>query len=146
VSVSLRFAIESELRLSNPNSTEMRHSVTTPTYLLRHALDFALASISRASGVAQRPPTIHSVADAGISLPVRKTLDSHSVAYAAPYPKGWLPLYTLVTFRSDVPYSAAKRKSAAQNKVLEILLGTGVAVGSVTLLGLMAWRAYRSVH
>jgi kynurenine 3-monooxygenase len=35
------------------------------------------------------------------------------------YPEKWIPLYTMVTFRADIPYSEALRLGKIQNEIME---------------------------
>ena len=93
-------------------SIEMRHSVTTRTYLLRKFLDRILYSLTS---------------------PLMISLESFSMMLArTPYPpekpKAWIPLYTMVTFRPDMSYSTVKRKAARQAAVLTWLGWIGVVV------------------
>jgi len=85
--------------LAMDNYTEMRHSVTTPAYLFRKTLDNILASLLS-------PPTEpYAKADAPEPFPTS-------------WPSGWLPLYTMVTFRPDISYATAKRKALRQGEIL----------------------------
>ena len=95
-------------------SIEMRHSVTTRTYLLRKFLDRILYSLTS---------------------PLMISLESFSMMLATtPYPPGggkpkaWIPLYTMVTFRPDMSYATVKKKAARQAAVLTWLGWIGVAV------------------
>ncbi|EPQ58754.1 hypothetical protein GLOTRDRAFT_104124 [Gloeophyllum trabeum ATCC 11539] len=101
-------------QLAMDNYVEMRHSVTTPTYLFRKALDNILYLAT-----ARKPPAAW---DEILSDP------------ASPFPAGevrseWLPLYTMVTFRPDISYAVAKRKAERQSR---ILLGVGWCATAVT--------------
>ncbi|KAI0035696.1 FAD/NAD-P-binding domain-containing protein [Vararia minispora EC-137] len=112
-------------KLAMDNYVEMRHAVTTPTYLFRRAVDKFLFSIS-----SPKPVTLKSLGPllARVSFPSAK-------------PQGWLPLYTMVTFRPDISYATAKKKSEQQSALISTLgyLGTGViGVASISL----AWMAY----
>ena len=77
----------------------MRHSVTTPAFLFRKGLDNILASLFS-------PPT----------SPYAN--DIFGVPFPTTWPSGWLPLYTMVTFRPDISYSTAKRKARRQGEIL----------------------------
>lgn len=77
----------------------MRHSVTTPAYLFRKTLDNILASLFSS-------PT----------LPYAN--EKFGVPFATSNPSGWLPLYTMVTFRPDISYATAKRKARRQGEIL----------------------------
>ena len=54
-------------------------------------------------------------------------------------PRGWIALYTMVTFRPDISYGAVRRKADRQNKVVEGFAG-GLAMAS---LGTAAWLLVR---
>ncbi|KIK59775.1 hypothetical protein GYMLUDRAFT_168717 [Collybiopsis luxurians FD-317 M1] len=88
--------------LAMANYLEMRHLVTTPIYLVRKALDNLLYKLSS---------------------PQYKPLSSLSTflaneLYAEDEPKGWLPQYTMVTFRPDISYDTVRRVMARQIAVL----------------------------
>ncbi|KAJ4488101.1 FAD/NAD-P-binding domain-containing protein [Lentinula aciculospora] len=109
--------------LAMANYVEMRHLVTTPNYLARKALDNILY---RLSSPQYRP------------LSSLSALLSNEL-YAENEPKGWLPLYTLVTFRPDVSYDAVRRAVVRQS---EILKGVGY-IGAAMLLGVAGvWMSY----
>jgi len=100
--------------LAMDNYVEMRHAVTTPTYLFRKALDNLLYLAT-----ARKPPA---------------AWDGVLSASSSPFPAGqvngeWLPLYTMVTFRPDISYSVAKSKAERQSR---ILLGVGWCATAVT--------------
>ena len=109
-------------------SVEMRHSVTTPTYLLRRAVDRVLFSVS-----ARKPVTLESLGPFLARGPFSATVAS-----------GWLPLYTMVTFRPDISYAMVKKKAAQQSKIISVLglIGSGVAVASLGLLVLHRARRF----
>lgn len=115
-----------------PISVEMRHSVTTPLYLIKKMLDNVLFSLSsRKNDVAATAfsPLLSRVAFPGD-------------------PRGWLPLYTMVTFRPDISYATAKQKAANQSFVLMSVgwigaAGLGVASVVITAMAL-AQRMRRS--
>lgn len=88
----------------------MRHSVTTVSYLLKQFIDNAL-----------------------YVLTLRKPLFLDSlvpVLTRTPYPSntttGWMPLYTMITFRPDINYATIKRKVSRQNQLLVMLAWLGV--------------------
>jgi len=87
--------------LAMDNYTEMRHSVTTPAYLLRKAVDNVLYALTL------RPVT-------SVSL----SSDGGHDAFPTPSPSGWLPQYTMVTFRPDISYATVRRKVRKQEQVL----------------------------
>ncbi|TCD61085.1 kynurenine 3-monooxygenase, mitochondrial precursor (Biosynthesis of nicotinic acid protein 4) [Steccherinum ochraceum] len=109
--------------LAMDNYTEMRHSVTTPAYLFRKNLDNLLSSLFS-------PPT----------SPYAN--DKSGVPFPTTWPSGWLPLYTMVTFRPDISYATVKRKARRQGEILSYAgwataiatLGAGAAV-AYTFLG-----------
>ncbi len=108
----------------------MRHSVTTLGYRFRKALDNLLYSLNWEHVTAK-----------DVTAPLQDKTFINS-------PTGWLPLYTMVTFRPDISYSTAQRKFQRQSQILETTgwLGAGVAVGlagitCVTLLRRLYARA-----
>lgn len=111
--------------LAMDNYVEMRHSVVTLAYLFRKTLDNVLYSLSA------RSVPFSSV----VSVLSRE-------AFPSPSPAGWLPLYTMVTFRPDISYSIARRKARRQRKFLEYAGWASVAagLGVVSITGLMLWR------
>lgn len=108
----------------------MRHSVTTLGYRFRKALDNLLYSLNWKHVTAK-----------DVTAPLLDKTFINS-------PSGWLPLYTMVTFRPDISYSTARRKFQRQSHILETTawLSAGVAVGvagitCVTLLRRLYARA-----
>ncbi|KAJ7452516.1 hypothetical protein B0H11DRAFT_2073793 [Mycena galericulata] len=95
--------------LAMANYVEMRHSVTTPAYIFRKTVDALLYSLTS--------PRI-------ISLPSLIPLLSR-VPFAAKV-SGWLPLYTMVTFRPDIGYATAKRRAERQLRILSALGWVGI--------------------
>lgn len=95
----------------------MRHSVTTPTYLFKKTLDNFLYAISSWRNPLQDPIT--RVVRSGVPFPTR-------------WPSGWIPLYTMVTFRPDISYATAKRKSMVQSRVLTVTGQLGTVLIGVT--------------
>ena len=91
----------------------MRHSVTTLIHKLRRIVDNLLFSLT-----SRTPVTLASI---GAFPP--------DVTFPAETPRGWFPLYTMVTFRPDISYSTARRKAAEQSRVM----GNIGIVGSVAL-------------
>lgn len=100
----------------------MRHDVTTPVYRIMKAVDTLLASLSA-------PVAFEAL------LPVLDVL---------PYPttpaRGWIPLYTMVTFRPDVRYGDARRRAEGQYKTLR-LAGWTTVIGAIGAAA--AWSAGR---
>lgn len=102
----------------------MRHHVTTLSYIFKKTFDNLLYSLSSR--------TFISLASLGPLL--------SRVPYPPGEPSGWLPLYTMVTFRPDISYATAKRKAARQAR---IIMGLGwVGVVLLGLLGMwVTWTA-----
>jgi kynurenine 3-monooxygenase len=96
------------------SSVEMRHSVTTPVHKLKRVVDNLLFSLT-----CRTPVTLRSLG----------TFPS-DVTFPAGRPPGWLPLYTMVTFRPDISYSNAKRKAAEQARVMSIVGSVALGVGA----------------
>jgi kynurenine 3-monooxygenase len=101
-------------------SVEMRHSVTTIAHKLKRMVDNLLFSLTCRTAV-----TLTSQRDfpSGVTFPPGT-------------PRGWLPLYTMVTFRPDISYSSARRKAKEQASVMNkagkagsVALGIGASVG-----------------
>lgn len=175
--------------LFNQPSVEMRHSVATPLYLFKRALDRLFAALTSSEGTPRLSalPTTSVTADTpnGASSPgpgsdakaeedagsnpapllstprplpndanANENANAYSSASATahlhalaqvPFPtrivSGWVPLYTMVTFRPDVGYATAREQAARQQKVLTALGWTG-AVGTV---GAFVWGVSRAV-
>ncbi|KZT67708.1 FAD/NAD(P)-binding domain-containing protein [Daedalea quercina L-15889] len=111
--------------LAMDNYVEMRHSVVTPAYHIRHALDNILYFL-----------TARTVTPSALIPSLsREPFPSRS-------PAGWLPLYTMVTFRPDISYSTARRKMTRQRRVLEyagwVTAAMGVSLASVAAISV--WR------
>lgn len=103
----------------------MRHSVTTPLYRLRKAFDGVLSRWT---------PFVPFQA-------LAPQLTEHT--FNPTIPRGWLALYTMVTFRPDIPYSQVQRKAERQNRLLNLSLWSSLmaTVGTGTFaLGFWAWR------
>jgi len=103
--------------LAMDNYVEMRHSVTTIAHRLKRVVDNLMFSLTCRTAVTLMsqgtfPP--------GVTFPVGT-------------PRGWLPLYTMVTFRPDISYSRARRKADQQARVMNnvgsVALGMGASVG-----------------
>jgi hypothetical protein len=81
------------------HSIEMRHDVTTLSFRLRKKIDNLLYKLGgKTSGNGRDPWALDSIR--------RFTLPRRS--------KGWMPLYTMVTFRPDIGYAVAKSKADRQ--------------------------------
>ncbi|KAF9005566.1 hypothetical protein BDQ17DRAFT_1353375 [Cyathus striatus] len=109
--------------LAMDNYVEMRHSVTTFKYYIKKKLDNLLYKISSRKFV--------SLASLGPVLT--------RVPYISGEPVGWLPLYTMVTFRPDISYSTVKKRAAYQGHILTQLFWVGA--GALGLTGIWALRA-----
>ncbi|KAG2157339.1 hypothetical protein DEU56DRAFT_764070 [Suillus clintonianus] len=112
--------------LAMDNYIEMRHSVTTPAYLIKKALDQLLFSLT------SRLQT--SLSSLGELL--------SRVAFPTPNPRGWLPLYTMVTFRPDISYATARRKAARQ----AIILTTIARLGTVGMCATSFYLTLRALR
>ncbi|PFH50664.1 hypothetical protein AMATHDRAFT_47691 [Amanita thiersii Skay4041] len=108
--------------LAMDNYIEMRHSVTTLTYLFKKIVDNILYTLT------SRKPIL---LDSMVPLLSR-------VPYPPGEPKGWLPLYTMVTFRPDISYAMAKRKAVWQNNLLGTIGRVGMTLMVVTGV-LLVW-------
>ena len=95
-------------------STEMRHDVTTPVYRLLKTIDTFLASFT--------PPVSFQSSVGKLS----------KVPYPSKAARGWIPLYTMVTFRPDVSYALAQQRAAWQMRMIRIAGWTFLgALGSI---------------
>jgi len=109
--------------LAMKNYTEMRHDVATWSFLLRKAVDNLLYGLwgEKAANVARIGPFTS--------------------------PRGWLPLYTMVTFRPDIGYATAKRRAKRQTMIIS---GIGWSFGAVGLISVVAgswiwWQRWRRI-
>jgi len=105
------------------NYTEMRHDVTTPLYRLTKFIDTLLASWTPA-----------------VTLPTL-TARLARIPYPSGTIQGWLPLYTMVTFRPDIAYDVARRRAARQAHILRWAGWSAIGVFS----GFAAWSIRRGV-
>ncbi|TDL27357.1 FAD/NAD-binding domain-containing protein [Rickenella mellea] len=112
--------------LAMDNYVEMRHSVATPWYLFRRTLDQLFYAMSSHYRLTDGP------------LIPRDAFPSGS-------PAGWIPLYTMVTFRPDISYAAAKRKAEAQTRLVTAL-GWFTAVLGLSGLTIASLRMIRLVE
>ena len=94
----------------------MRHSVATPSYLLLRTLNNLFAALTSRCQV--MPPLVSPLLS--------------STPFPSPSPVGWIPLYTMITFRPDISYSTAKQKAEQQQKILKDL---GLLTFAVGILG-----------
>lgn len=90
--------------------------MTTLSFRLRKKIDNLLYELG-----GKRPETVASLGER-----------FHKDVYPSAQPKGWMPLYTMVTFRPDVGYAAAKRKAEGQTRILN---GLGRMLGVVSVVG-----------
>ncbi|KAA1474919.1 FAD/NAD-P-binding domain-containing protein [Dentipellis sp. KUC8613] len=110
--------------LAMDNYVEMRHAVTTATYLLRKTVDNIFFSLSSRKQ---------------ITLDTLGSLLS-TTAFPAREPGGWIPLYTMVTFRPDISYATAKEKAVRQTRALAVAGIFGSVILGATGIGL-TWMA-----
>lgn len=98
----------------------MRHSVVTLSYLFKKALDTVLYSL-----------TSRQTSPLTALVPILSR-----TPFPQGEPSGWLPLYTMVTFRPDISYATAQRKAERQAKVVARLgwfTATAVGLGGLWL-------------
>lgn len=119
--------------LAMNNYVEMRHSVTTPSYIFRKTIDNLFAALTA-------PYVPLSV--------LAPTLAREPNGFPPGGTKGWLPLYTMVTFRPDISYATAQRKKERQSRII-----TGIGVASclgvgvcVCLTGMRIMLALRKIR
>jgi kynurenine 3-monooxygenase len=106
-------------------SVEMRHSVTTPSYVFRKMIDNLFAALSA-------PYVPFST--------LASRLADEPEGFPGSPPRGWLPLYTMVTFRPDISYATAKKKAEKQSTT--IITGIGLSCLGVGIwIGLAGIRA-----
>lgn len=108
-------------------SVEMRHSVTTFGYIFKKTLDNLLYSLSSRQN---------------ITLPSLVPLLSR-MPFPSGEPRGWLPLYTMITFRPDISYATAQKKALRQTRILTGLgwLATAVVGLAGMWLTWVSWMA-----
>ncbi|KAH7889306.1 hypothetical protein F5I97DRAFT_1801998 [Phlebopus sp. FC_14] len=113
--------------LAMDNYVEMRHSVTTPLYLFKKAIDNLLYTIT-----SWRKPSPQFVMESLSRVP-----------FPTSRPTTWLPLYTMVTFRPDISYATARRTAMKQSDTLGVVgrLGTVLmgATGFYFTLRTLRW-------
>ena len=104
----------------------MRHAVTTVAHKFRRMFDNILFSLT-----SRTPVTLASLGAFApdITFPSRK-------------PRGWLPLYTMVTFRPDISYSTAKRKAAKQDRVISKVGIVGSVVLGIASVGMASMALF----
>ena len=108
----------------------MRHSVTTLGYRFRKALDNLLYSLNWKHVTAK-----------DVTAPLLDKTFINS-------PSGWLPLYTMVTFRPDISYETVKWKAERQSKILAGLGWCGTAIGILgfAVAGLRLYQRSRAFN
>ncbi|KAJ7580938.1 FAD/NAD-P-binding domain-containing protein [Mycena floridula] len=113
--------------LAMENYLELRHLVATPMFVFRKALDNILYKITTRKST---------------SLSTLSPLLSRAM-YGSAKPGGWLPLYTMVTFRPDIRYSVARAKAERQAQILTGLGWVGTTL-IPTLIGTsLLWNISR---
>ncbi|KAJ6601339.1 FAD/NAD-P-binding domain-containing protein [Mycena vulgaris] len=114
--------------LAMDNHLKLRHTVATWSYAIKGFIDNILYAIS-AKGIA-----------------IDKDILTHAI-YGPKSPSGWIPwipLYTMVSFRPDISYSAAKRKAESQERLIErVGMGIGMVIGLLVILGLVYLNSNR---
>ena len=115
----------------SPRSIEMRHDVTTLSFRLRKKIDNLLYEFG-----GRQPETVPSLRPR-----FRNQLYPSTLAK-----EGWMPLYTMVTFRPDIGYAAAKSKAERQTRILNTLGFCSGLFGVVSLaLGCtLAYHRFRT--
>ncbi|KAF8575953.1 FAD/NAD-binding domain-containing protein [Ramaria rubella] len=88
--------------LSMKNYVELRHTVTTPGFIFRKMVDNFFSALSAPY------------------MPFSPQLPLNPSSA----PQGWLPLYSMVTFRPDISYATAKMKAERQSRIIN---GIGLA-------------------
>lgn len=102
----------------------MRHSVTTPLYRARKAIDGFLSRLTPFTSFDTIAPTL-----------------SDTTFDPLPMMAGWIPLYTMVTFRPDISYASVRRKAERQDRTMNIL--TGIISSGVIVYLLQGWFTIR---
>ena len=108
-------------------SIEMRHDVTTLAFRLRKKIDNLLYEFG-----GREPETVASL----------RPRFHRDVYPSSGQPRGWMPLYTMVTFRPDIGYAAAKSKAERQTRILNTV-GLCAGVFGVVSLAALAYRRLR---
>ncbi|KAJ7134993.1 FAD/NAD-binding domain-containing protein [Mycena crocata] len=60
------------------------------------------------------------------------------IIYGTDYPSGWMPLYTMVSFRPDISYSAAKKKAERQDRLVD---SVAMSLG-ILIVGYITWTLF----
>jgi len=123
--------------LAMENYVEMRHSVTTLRYRTRRIIDRILSRVFPSPSATHTPlelaraTTTHVKTASSPAPGATVPLSSH---LSRDYPGGWISLYTMVTFRPDIPYALAKMKAEWQDGVISRAmwcLGLGLGSGLI---------------
>ncbi|KAF7347389.1 Kynurenine 3-monooxygenase [Mycena venus] len=83
--------------LAMDSHLKMRHTVATWSYMIRSFIDNILYGITE----------------------TRSSVDLSESIFGPEVPSGWIPLYSMVSFRPDISYSAAKKKAARQEHLVD---------------------------
>lgn len=104
----------------------MRHSVTTPFYRLRKYVDGLISMWTPFVPFQHLAPQLS------------------RMTFADP-PRGWLALYTMVTFRPDISYAAVRRKAEQQNRIFNWFIWGALFASSTGsfVVGTWLWRRRR---
>ncbi|KAJ7205263.1 FAD/NAD-binding domain-containing protein [Mycena pura] len=94
--------------LAMENHLKLRHGVATWSYMIKGFIDNILYAISEKSAFMD-----YSTLTQIISSPKA--------------PSAWIPLYTMVSFRPDIPYSVAKKKAERQERLID-RFGMGLGI------------------
>jgi kynurenine 3-monooxygenase len=101
----------------------MRHSVTTPLYRLRKLVDGVLSKGTK-------------------FVPFKELASQLKATTFNPAPRGWLALYTMVTFRPDISYAEVRRKAERQNRMLDRFVWSALlASGFASMAAVGMWAA-----
>ena len=107
----------------------MRHKVIQGSFIFRKTLDNLLYSLTSPERV---------------SLPTLVPILAKQ-PYPPGKPKGWLPLYTMVTFRPDISYATVRAKAASQTAILTRVMWIGaITIGATT--GWLVWATGNKLH
>lgn len=121
-------------------SAEMRHDVTTPSYLFRKAVDNVLEALTSSAPNSRASKADSYTQSMDLTYTASAGEDTEPAFVSEPF--GWLPLYSMVTFQPRMGYATARRKAQAQMRVLKTLEGV-VTFGTLAALGWAAWSVRR---
>ncbi|KAJ7157098.1 FAD/NAD-binding domain-containing protein [Mycena filopes] len=93
-------AMESHLKL--------RHDVATWSYMIKAFIDNILYALSDTESL----------------------VDLSQMISGPEVPSGWIPLYSMVSFRPDISYSAAKKKAERQERLVDFI---GLGLGALAI-------------